>query len=133
MRTIHASIALLIAVLALACGPTMTREEALPRLKQAIASSVSSPEQSQESSRLVEDILEQKILHGMFRHEVEEAIGRGDACSRHPRCAENDFSGDDWFYSVGVMGEGRTGALPILIVGFDTSGRVVRTWNLRTH
>jgi hypothetical protein len=132
MRAIHAASAVSV-VVALACGATMTREEGLPKLRQAIERPVSSPEESQESSRLVQSIVDQALLHGMFRQEVEEAIGRGDPCSRHPRCAENDFAPDDWFYTVGQMGEGRTGALPILIVEFDTSGRVVRTWNLRTH
>lgn len=116
-----------------ACGATMTREEGLPQLRAAIERPISSPEESQENSRLVEAILDNTLLHGMFRAEVEEAIGRGDQCSRHPRCAEHGYHGDDWFYTVGQMGEGRTGALPILIVGFDTSGRVTKTWNLRTH
>lgn len=117
-----------------ACGAVpMSREEALPQLRAAIDKSLSTPEDSQENSRLVEKILDDNVLDEMFRHEVEEAIGRGDPCSRHPRCAENGFDDNDWFYTVGQMGEGRTGAVPVLIVGFDTSGRVVRTWNLRTH
>jgi hypothetical protein len=129
-----ALIALSLVVLSAACGgPAIPREQAFPRLKAAIEGAVSTPEQSQENSRLVETIIEDDHLMGMFRHEVEEAIGQGEPCSRHPRCAENDFSGDDWFYTVGTMGEGATGALPILIVGFDTSGRVVKVWNLRTH
>ena len=111
----------------------MSRDEALPQLRAAIEKNVSTPEESQESSRLLEKILDDNVLNEMFRHELEEAIGRGDPCSRHPRCAEHGFSSDDWFYTVGQMGEGRTGALPILIVGFDTSGRVVKTWNLTTH
>ncbi len=127
------SVTIILALSLLACGASMSREEALPKLRHAIESPVSSPEESQESSRLVQSILDQSLLHGMFRQEVIDAIGRGDPCSRHPACAEHDFSGDDFFYTVGVMGEGRTGALPQLIVGFDTSGRVVRTWNLRTH
>jgi len=117
-----------------ACGAVpMSRDEALPQLRAAIEKNVSTPEESQESSRLLEKILDDNVLNEMFRHELEEAIGRGDPCSRHPRCAEAGFDGDDWFYTVGQMGEGRTGALPILIVGFDTSGRVVKTWNLTTH
>jgi hypothetical protein len=111
----------------------MSRETALPQLRAAIEKVISSPEESAENSRLVEKILDDTVLHEMFRAELEEAIGRGDPCSRHPRCAEQGFSGDDWFYTVGQMGEGRTGAVPIMIVGFDTSGRVVRTWNLTTH
>ncbi|MBW2463482.1 MAG: hypothetical protein JRH11_17660 [Deltaproteobacteria bacterium] len=115
------------------CGATMSREEGLPQLRAAIERDISSPEESQENSRLVEAILDNTLLHGMFRAEVEEAIGRGDQCSRHPRCQEHGYDGNDWFYTVGQMGDGRTGALPILIVGFDTSGRVTKTWNLRTH
>jgi hypothetical protein len=119
---------------AAACGAVpMSREEALPKLRAAIQKNLSSPEEAAENSRLVEKVADDGVLNEMFRHEVEEAIGRGDPCSRHPRCAENGFEANDWFYTVGQQGEGRTGAVPIMILGFDTSGRVVRVWNLRTH
>jgi hypothetical protein len=128
-------LALLLSTLELAaCGAVpMSRDEAMPQLRAAIEKNISSPEESQANSRLLEDILDDQVLEEMFRHEVEEAIGRGDPCSRHPRCEENGYGPQDWFYTVGQMGEGRSGALPILIIGFDTSGRVVKTWNLRTH
>ncbi|MEM9192718.1 MAG: hypothetical protein AAGF12_26325 [Myxococcota bacterium] len=117
-----------------ACGgPQVDRGVQLQELRQAIERPVSSPEESGENSRVVEASLEAEVLMEMTRLEVEEAIGRGDPCSRHPRCAEQEFESDDWFYTVGQMGEGRTGALPILIVGFDRTGRVTRVWNLRTH
>ncbi len=128
------ALSLLATVLLAACGAVpMSRDEALPKLRTAIQKNLSTPDEAAENSRLVEKILDDGVLNEMFRHDLEEAIGRGDPCSRHPRCAENGFSDDDWFYTVGQMGEGRTGAVPVLIVGFDTSGRVTRTWNLRTH
>lgn len=122
-----------LALLAACGGPSIPKEQALPRLRTAITAPVSTPTESQDNSRLVEAVVEDAHLMGMFRHEVEEAIGQGEPCSRHPRCAENGFAPDDWFYTVGTMGEGSTGALPILILGFDTSGRVTKMWNLRTH
>lgn len=118
----------------MACGgPTMNREDGLRRLSDAIQAPAGSPEEAQENSRLVEQIVQEGLLEDMTRPEVQEAIGRGDPCSRHPKCAEQEFQGDDWFYTVGQMGEGRAGVLPILIVGFDRSGRVTRVWNLRVH
>jgi hypothetical protein len=96
---------------------------------------VQSRQQRKQHSRLVEKALESDALQGMTRTEVKQTIGRGDPCSRHPRCAEHGFAGDDWFYTVGRMGTqgGDPGPLPLLIVGFDRTGRVNRTWNLRVH
>jgi hypothetical protein len=116
-----------------ACGPPVDRAATLAELKQAIDRPISSSDESAENSRVVQKVVDSDVLLEMTRLEVEEAIGRGDPCSRHRRCADLDFQGDDWFYTVGQMGEGRTGALPLLIVGFDTSGRVVRVWHLFTH
>jgi hypothetical protein len=109
------------------------RESTLARLKQAIGTQLSEPEQSAEYSRLVETVIENELLDDMLRSEVEATIGRGDPCSRHPRCMENNFDPGDWFYTVGIPGESHVGTPPLLIVGFDQSGRVVQTWNLRTH
>jgi len=94
---------------------------------------VQSRDQNADHSRLVASVVEHEILKDMLRSEVEATIGRGDPCSRHPRCMENDFDPDDWFYTVGTAGDGPVGTLPILIVGFDQSGRVIHTWNLQIH
>ncbi len=129
-----AALALSSSLLLVACGgATINREDGLRRLSDAIQAPASSSDQAAESSRLVEQIVQEGVLEDMTREEVSSAIGHGDPCSRHPRCAENGFEDDDWFYTVGQMGEGATGALPILIVGFDRFGKVTQTWNLRVH
>jgi hypothetical protein len=118
----------------LGCGGGTTQARKLfPELKQAIRQPVQSPEDNAEHSRMVQKIAEEDALYGMTRSEVEEAIGRGDPCSRHPKCAEAGFDGDDWYYTVGQMGSAKVMQRPILIVGFDRFGQVDRTWNLRTH
>ena len=121
-------------LMAVGCGGSSANEdESLRRLSDAIQAPVSSPEEAQQNSNLTETVVEEGFLEDMTREEVSEVIGRGDECSRHPRCAENGFEDDDWFYTVGQMGEGAAGVTPILIVGFDRFGKVVRTWNLRVH
>lgn len=125
---------LLTCALTVGCGgASINRDESLRRLSDAIQAPVSSPEEAQENSKLVEQIVQEGLLEDMTREEVSSAIGRGDDCSRHPRCAENEFEDDDWFYNVGQMGEGSAGMVPALIVGFDRFGKVTRTWNLRVH
>lgn len=125
-------LALACLLLKLGCaGANLNRGAELSRLRTAIESQVSSPEQSAELSRTVESVLQTESLTELTRDEVQDAIGRGDPCSRHPICAEQGFKGDDWYYAVGQAGEGHAGALPELIVGFDRTGRVSRTWNLR--
>jgi hypothetical protein len=114
-------------------GPSIDGGQALRDLAAAMERPVSSPDETAEHSRIVERALDSEVLMDKTRQEVLDAIGRGDDCSRHPKCAENGFAVDDWFYTVGTMGEGRAGVLPILIVGFDRTGRVTRVWNMRTH
>jgi hypothetical protein len=117
-----------------ACGgPSLPREEHWSRLGAAINASVASPAQSAEHSRVVQAVVDDGALDDLSRAEVEAHIGRGDDCSRHPRCAELGFEPDDWYYAVGRLGDGASGNLPALIVGFDRTGRVAQVWNLRTH
>lgn len=117
------------------CGgrPAVAREQRLVQLSQALDAPLASSEESEQNSRLVQQVLEEDVLEGMTRAEVREQLGRGDSCARHPRCAELGFQQDDWFYFVGQMGSGSVSRVPILILGFDSQGRVARTWNLRTH
>ncbi len=133
MRSFLVTIALL-TVLGCAGGSSnIPPTQLFAEFKQAVARPLASREQSAENSRVAERLADSDALQGKTRTEVEEAIGRGDDCSRHPNCAEAGFEGDDWFYQVGEVGEGDSGAIPQLIVGFDRSGHVTRVWNLRTH
>ncbi len=123
-----------LALMTTACGgSSINAADTMAQLRTAIDSPVESSEDGQANSRLVETALEENIFDSMLRQEVQDAIGRGDPCSRHPRCAQNGFEDDDWFYTVGQMGESSTGTLPIMILGFDHTGRVVRSWNMSTH
>ena len=115
------------------CGPSIPPAQTLQSLSEVMNEPVDDADESAQVSRQVQQAVESDALMDMTRPEVEEAIGRGDPCSRHPRCMENDFDGDDWFYDVGALGEGYPGPVPILIEGFDREGKVVRVWNLRTH
>lgn len=115
------------------CGGAVNSEQVLADLHQAIGAPVGDPDTNAAHSRLVDVALDGSVLDDRHRAEVQELIGRGDPCSRHPRCGAHGFNGDDWFYTVGVAAEGYPEHLPILIVGFDRHGRVDRTWNLRTH
>lgn len=117
-------------VLAGCAGSAESRENLLGNLHKAMEHPVDSEERSRSHSRLVQDVVDSDLLSNMSRAEVREAIGQGSDCSRHPKCAEQGFEGDDWFYHVGGSG----GApVPILIVGFDHTGHVTRTWYMKTH
>lgn len=125
---------LILGVVSASCGGTQSSsQEQLTNLRRAMQEEVRSAEDNQAHSRLVENIAENGALIGKTREEVRETIGAGDPCSRHERCQENDFEDNDWFYTVGRSGSGFSGQAPILIVGFDRTGRADRTWNLRVH
>lgn len=119
--------------LALACGPSIPPAQTLASLAAVMEEPVDDADESARFSQKVQQVVESDALMNMSRPEVEAAIGRGDPCSRHPRCMDNEFDGDDWFYDVGALGQGYPGPVPILIVGFDREGKVVKVWNLRTH
>ncbi len=131
MRAI-ASLLLLLPIV-LACGPSIPPAQTLASLAEVMNEPVDDADESARNSQRVQAVVENDSLMNLSRPEVEELIGRGDPCSRHPRCMENEFDGDDWFYDVGALGEGYPGPVPILIVGFDREGKVVKVWNLRTH
>ena len=121
--------------LLVACGggPQVPPDQLLAELARARETPVSSGEESATHSRLVQDVVDADALQDLRRFEVEEKIGRGEPCSRHPRCGQLGFQADDWFYPIGAMGEGYGGPVPLLIVGFDRHGAVDRVWTLRTH
>ena len=114
-------------------GPAVDRTASLASLRTAIETSVTSAEQSADHSRRMAVVADNNLLRDMTRAEVQDAIGRGDDCARHPRCSENGFEGDDWHYTIGSMGEGHSGHLPVLIVGFDRTGRVSQVFTVQTH
>ncbi|MCA9602064.1 MAG: hypothetical protein R3A78_03300 [Polyangiales bacterium] len=122
----------LVGAAAVACGAKQDAAPLLAELRSHMTSPVDSMERSQENSRVVERVVEEAALSGKSRAEVASVIGKGDVCSRHPRCAELEFDSDDWYYEVGEQ-TSTNAPLPLLIVGFDHSGRVARVWNLRTH
>ncbi len=125
----------LLATLALcaACTKAPSAQETLPKLRAAIQSPVDSAEQNAQNSTLVDLVSSEKQLHGLTRSEVEQQLGRGDPCSRHPVCGERGFFGEDWHYEIGQLGGGYVRARPELIVGFNRFGKVERTFVLRAQ
>ncbi len=123
----------LTALAAAGCGAGVPRNQLLTNLQRAMQGDVADAEASATHSRAVEAALDENALNGLRRDEVQERIGRGEPCSRHPRCAEHDFRDNDWFYEVGRPAQGYGSALPLLILGFNRAGRVERTWSLRIH
>jgi hypothetical protein len=118
-------------LMAFACGgPQDSGAYLLGNLKDAMERPVETEERSLRHSRLVQDVAEADLLANKTRLEVQEAIGRGEPCSRHPQCQERGFDPNDWFYQVGREGPAK---IPLLIVGFDHTGHVNRTWYLKTH
>jgi hypothetical protein len=118
-----------------ACGATsdVPRKEWLRRLSDAIQSRVDSREANQQNSRIVEQALNENALKNMMRFEVKRALGSGQACGQHPKCQELGFQSDDLYYTVGEGDETKIGKRPMMIVGFDHEGNVIRVWNLRIH
>ncbi len=115
------------------CAKGPTAQETLPQLRAAIDTPVESAEQNAHNSELADLVSHEKHLHGLTRGEVEQRLGRGDPCSRHPICRERGFFDDDWHYEIGQAGGSYVRARPELIVGFNRFGKVERTFVLRAQ
>jgi len=114
-----------------ACASGPSAAETLPKLRAALDREVSTPEQNAENSALARRVSEGKQLQGSSRTEVEEKLGRGAPCSRHPICGERGFDSEDWYYEIGREGSEYVRHRPALIVGFNRFGKVERTFVLR--
>jgi hypothetical protein len=112
-----------------ACGPGVDREGSLTRLRAAIDAEVTDAVVLEDHNQLAEDVSNGGVLEGMFQHELSERLGRGQNCGANELCARHDFRATDWIYEVGhAPGDPELPAGPTLIVGFDSTGRVDRTF-----
>jgi hypothetical protein len=117
-----------LALLGLAgCGAAVNHDQTLAELRAAIAAPVTTPGDRQAHNDLVVRVTDEGALEGLLRDEVTAKIGRGRDCSEFPLCLEREFEADDWVYEVGTDPAGGVARMPTLIVGFDASGRVMRT------
>ena len=114
-----------------ACGPGVDREGSLTRLRAALDAEVTDAVVLEDHNQLAEDVSRGGVLEGMFQHELSERLGRGQNCGVNELCARHDFRANDWIYEVGhAPGDPDMPAGPTLIVGFDSTGRVDRTFYL---
>lgn len=123
----------LLALLALlaACGPAVDREGSLTRLRAALEAEVSDASVLEGHNQLAEEVSRGGVLEGMFQHELAARLGRGQSCGANGLCARRDFRATDWIYEIGhAPGDPDLPAGPTLIVGFDSTGRVDRTFYL---
>jgi hypothetical protein len=120
---------------ALACTSALSDVEARQqrqRLRDAIGTRVGSREQRDDQSRLLADIAATGALDGLNSSELRAALGPGQAC-RTDLCDAQGFKDSDWFYEIGRAGSPDVEQVPVLIVGFDSRGRVARVFTLTTH
>lgn len=104
------------------------------KLREAISASVTTRDQRNKHSRLMEQALEEGALDGLTQPEVQAALGRATTCAGKDVCSDNGFRSGDWYYEVGEMGdEDKVKQLPILVIGFGPKGHVIRTWTMTTH
>ncbi|MCS6858265.1 MAG: hypothetical protein N2515_04065 [Deltaproteobacteria bacterium] len=79
--------------------------------------------------RVAREVVESGALEGMQKHELLEKIGPGRRCGFVEMCAQRGFSPEDWVYDIGRAPENPgLPAGPMILVGFDSAGRVLRTF-----
>jgi len=131
MRRPFHSLLLLTTVCTASCAHGPSAEQTLPQLRAAIETPVESAEQNARNSALVEQINNDRQIHGFTREELSEKLGAGDPCHRHPICGERGFDAEDWYYEIGSEGTSYIRHRPALLVGFSRFGKVERTFLLR--
>lgn len=129
---LFASCSLLPLLLALvACGPAVDRAGTLTRLRSAITAEVTDNTVLEDHNQLAENVRTSGVLEGMHQHELQEQLGRGTQCGVSELCARHHFRPTDWLYEIGrAPGDAELSAGPTLIVGFDSTGRVERTFSM---
>lgn len=111
------------------CGPPADHTATLTRLRDAISAPITTPTQMEDHNQLVETVVQTSALDGLRQFEVQERIGRGDQCGARQLCQEQGFRATDWVYDVGRQAsDPQLPAGPTLIVGFDSTGFVERTY-----
>jgi hypothetical protein len=120
---------------ALGCGASLTRAEAADlrrQLRDALSVPVETRDQRDAQSRLLADIAGKGVFEGLNYTEVRAALGTGRAC-RTDLCSAQGFRDSDWYFEIGVERGKEVKQIPVLILGFDPRGRVVRVYTLTTH
>lgn len=120
---------------AIGCSSALSDAEARQqqqRLRDAMGTSIDSRQQRDEQSRLLADIVATGALDGLNSTQLRAALGPGQAC-RTELCDAQGFKDSDWFYEIGRAGSPDVKQVPVLIVGFDSRGRVARVFTLTTH
>lgn len=121
-------------VAACATPATLPPAQWRARIREAMGQQVQTREQRDEYSRMLAQAVEEGALDDLNRHQVRAAFGPGQSCGHYPICGELGFAADDWHYSIGQMGDEKTvKVLPVLLLGFDSKGRVARVWTRTTH
>ena len=131
-HTLHALGSLALVALAAAglaaCGAAVNHDATIAELRAAMDAPVTTPGDRQTHNDLVMRVSAEGALEGLRRDEITAKLGgRGRDCSEFPLCMEREFDADDRVYEVGTDPAGGVGHMPTLIVGFDPSGRVMRT------
>lgn len=129
--SIRIAAVLALSLAAAGCGARRDHTATLASLREAMTAEVSDAEVLERHNRLTEDVVNGAALEGLFQREVVAAIGRGQDCGGRSLCADHGFRGSDWVYDVGhAPGDPGLPAGPTLVVGFDATGRVDRTYYL---
>lgn len=128
-------IALFVLALALtlvaACGARPDPTVTLSRLRAAIDEPVADDVILENHNQLVEDAVSSGALEGMRQYQLQEQLGRGTECGVRALCADRGFRPTDWTYEIGRdPRDARLPAGPTLLVGFDSSGVIMRTFFL---
>ena len=124
-----------LALLLCACGGSLSDAEASQlrqQLRSAMEDAVATREKRDEQSRLLADIVAKGALDGLNYTEVRAAFGPGQAC-RLEVCEQKGFAESDWYYEIGQATSPEVKQMPLLILDFDSRGRVAKVFTLTTH
>lgn len=106
-------------------------EDLLEQLRQKLRVTITSDGQDREHWRLAERVVNERLLVGLRKEEIERKLGPGVACGSPWPCTEG-LQSEDRYYEVGRLPQGRVGGTHLLLIDFDQSGiciasRVVHT------
>lgn len=96
-------------------------EDLLMRLRRIQSVIITSEAQDGEHWRLAERVVNEQLLVGLRKEEIERKLGPGAACDITWPCGEG-LRSEDWYYEIGRLPRTFTGGVPVLFVDFDETG-----------
>ena len=99
-----------------------TGDEVLTQLRNSMSQTITSSEEDQAITQLVQGVINRRLLIGLSVAEIEAKLGPSQPCGDGGWCTFFELDPSDRFYEVGTVSDALAGGTPMIMLGFDGDG-----------